>query len=153
MIQKILHIDDKKCIINMTIKKDLKITSYNEDDISKILTIIKDCVRYDRFSISLNSNRKENEELRNEYNLTHAKYRRILLQLTYKDFCYGSIDIKDRKTVLYVFAPNAMLYDTDDIKIQLKLYIKIKILEKYKPKYLIVISFHRLNRQIEYLFR
>lgn len=140
-------------MLDEIIKKDRdKLTSYSKDDILKIVNIIKDNVRNNRFYVSNGKNRKGNEELIQEFNLTNDKIRKILLKIDVMDFCYGTHDDKDRKTILYVFAKDVNVYEATDAKITIKLYVKLRIVNN-KPKYIIVISLHRLKYQIDYLFK
>lgn len=43
--------------------------NYTEEDINKILEIIKECIQNNNYTIAMNENRQENIEFINEYNI------------------------------------------------------------------------------------
>lgn len=118
-----------------------------------MLEIIKNCVRFDRFIISLGKNRKENQQFIDEYNLTTNKQKQIMLNLNIDDFCYATRDIKNHNDILYVFAPIVLLKDIENVSIRITMYIKNKIIKDDGINNLVIISFHALNNYIEYAFK
>lgn len=129
--------------------------NYTKEEIKNILELIKECVKKNDYTIAMNKNRKENIDFINEYNIRSKKQKLILLQLQINDFCHT---LQNRKVgyeneILYVFAPNVDLYDANDIKVAVNIYIKINIIYSKNGNKVAVISFHKLNKSINYLFR
>ena len=63
--------------------------NYTKEQIEAILLTIQDCVRRNRFIISKNENRRENIDFINNYNLSSAKQKDILLKIEPEDFCHS----------------------------------------------------------------
>ncbi len=53
--------------------------NYTKQEIKQILDVIKDCVKSDRYVISMNSNRIENIGFINEYGIYPNKRKKILM--------------------------------------------------------------------------
>ena len=68
---------------------------YTEEDITKILETIKECIRNNNYTIAMNENRQENINFINEYNIRSDRQKSILLQLQTDDFW-----TTDRKSVV-----------------------------------------------------
>lgn len=129
--------------------------NYTKEKIKNVLWLIKECVKKNDYTIAMNKNRKENIDFINEYNIRSEKQKLILLQLQINDFCHT---LQNRKVgyeneILYVFAPKVDLYDANDIKVAFIIYIKINIIHIKNGNKVAVISFHKLNKPINYLFR
>lgn len=130
--------------------------SYTWDQINKILDCIKKCVNENRFIISKNENRQENIDFINAYNLNAKKQKEILLGLRTEDFCHTLQNIKKgfEHELLYVFCPRVKLYNFDDITEELvDIYIKFNLIESDNGNRVIVVSFHKRNKPINYMFR
>lgn len=129
--------------------------NYSREQIDEILRIIQTCVRENKYNISKNEKRQENLELINNYNLNSQKQRDILLQIKTDDFCYSlnNTHLNFEHEVLYVFCPQVMLYNIDDEEEQVDIYTKFNIIDVNNGKRVIVISFHKRNKPIDYLFR
>ena len=129
--------------------------NYTKADITAILKKIKSCVKSDRYQISLNESREENQQFINEYNLRNDRQKDILLNIVVEDFCYSSPNKKKEyeHEVLYVFAPQVKLFDVTDQQERVNMYIKFNIIETTNGLMTIVISFHRLNKKIKYCFK
>lgn len=95
----------------------------------------------------MNVKRKENIEFINNHNLKKEDIKQILLNLKTNDFCYATLDKKNKNVILYVFAPTIMLKSEE-----IKMYIKFRIYDTL-PSTTIVISFHSLNYKIKYAFK
>ena len=78
---------------------------YTEEDITKILETIKECIRNNNYTIAMNENRQENINFINEYNIRSDRQKSILLQLQTDDFCYTlkNTKIGYEYKILYVF--------------------------------------------------
>lgn len=129
--------------------------NYTQEEINEVLQTIKNCVVNNQYTIAFNENRQENINFINEYNIRRDKQKNILLQLKTEDFCYT---VQNRKIgyeqeILYVFVPQVHLFNNDDIDEMVDVYTKFNIITQGNGKRTVVISFHRLNKPIEYLFR
>ena len=128
---------------------------YTEEDITKILETIKKYIRNNNYTIAMNENRQENINFINEYNIRSDRQKSILLQLQTDDFCYTlkNTKIGYEYEVLYVFVPQVNLFDADGIEATVDIYIKINIIDMPRGNRVAVISFHKPNKPIDYLFR
>lgn len=129
--------------------------NYTEQEIDEILDKVKNCVYNNRYTISLNENRQENIDFINEYNIYSNKQKKILLQLKVEDFCHSLQNTKPgyEYEVLYVFVPQVNLFNAEGVKEKVDIYIKINIIDMSNGSRTIVISFHKRNKAITYLFR
>jgi hypothetical protein len=129
--------------------------NYSREQIAAILVTIQDCVREGRFIISKNENRQENVDFINEYNLSSRRQKEILLKIKLEDFCHSlqNTKIGFEHEVLYVFCPQVMLFNFVGIKELVDIYIKFNLIESDNKKRVVVISFHKRNKLIDYLFK
>ncbi len=129
--------------------------NYTKEQIILILQTIHDCVRESRFYISRNENRQENIDFKNEYNLTSTKQKEILLKIVPEDFCHALKNTKSgfEHEVLYVFCPQVKLFSFEDNEEMVDIYTKFNIIEHNQGQRVIVISFHKRNKPIDYLLR
>ena len=129
--------------------------NYSKQEIDEILDKVKNCVYNNRYTISLNENRQENIDFINEYNIYSNKQKKILLQLEVEDFCYSLQNTKPgyEYEVLYVFVPQVNLFNAEGVEEKVDIYIKINIIDMSNGSRTIVISFHKRNKAITYLFR
>ncbi|MCM1264100.1 MAG: hypothetical protein NC313_15420 [Butyrivibrio sp.] len=129
--------------------------NYTREDIDAILTKIKSCVEKNRYTISLNENRQENIDFINEYNVRSDKQKSILMQIETEDFCHSlqNTKIGYEYEVLYVFVPQVRLFNADGEKETVDIYTKFNIINLPSGNRAVVISFHKRNKPIDYLFR
>lgn len=129
--------------------------NYTREDIDKILIKIKECIRNDNYTISMNEKRQENIDFINEYNIRSNKQKAMLLKIQTDDFCYtlNNKKVGYEHEILYVFAPKVDLFGADDMQRTLDVYIKINIIDTASGNRVVVISFHPCKKEIEYLFR
>ena len=129
--------------------------NYIKQEIDEILDKVKKCVYNNRYTISLNENRQENIDFINEYNIYSNKQKKILLQLKVEDFCHSLQNTKPgyEYEVLYVFVPQVNLFNAEGVEEKVDIYIKINIIDMSNGSRTIVISFHKRNKAITYLFR
>lgn len=129
--------------------------NYTKQEIDEILDKVKKCVYNNRYTISLNENRQENIDFINEYNIYSNKQKEILLQLEVEDFCHSLQNTKPgyEYEVLYVFVPQINLFNAQGMEEKVDIYIKINIIDMSNGSRTIVISFHKRNKAINYLFR
>lgn len=128
---------------------------YSQEEIKKILAIIHNCIERDYYYIATNSNRLENQEFINNYNLNSTKQKEILLGIVIEDFCYSLQNKKQgyEHEILYVFCSQKKLHDFEGNEKLVDIYIKINIINNKTKKRIIIISFHQRNKKISYLFR
>ena len=129
--------------------------NYTKQEIKQILDVIKDCVKSDRYVISMNSNRIENIGFINEYGIYPNKRKKILMQVEVEDFCHSLNNIRKgyENEILYVFVPKVNLYNAVGVNEPVYIYMKFNIIDTVNGTKTIVISFHKLNRPIRYLFK
>ncbi len=129
--------------------------NYTREQIDAILDKIKDCVVNNKYTIALNENRQENVDFINEYNIRSDKQKSILLQLRTEDFCHTlqNTKIGFEYEVLYVFVPQVQLFNADGEEETVDVYTKFNVIDMPNGSRTVVISFHELNKPIEYLFR
>ena len=128
---------------------------YTKDQIKNILLIIQDCIRRDRYSISINENRRENKDFINNYNLSTAKRKDILLKIELEDFCHSlqNTNLGFEHETLYVFCPQMRLFNFDGEEELVDIYTKFNIIDYDAGKRVIAISFHTRNKPLHYMFR
>lgn len=129
--------------------------SYTKEQIIDVLQRIQDCVTNNRYIISRYENRQENAEFRDKYNLTSRKDKRILLDLKVEDFCYTlqNTNLGYEHEILHVFCPQVMLFNFDGDEELIDIYIKINMINEARGERLVIISFHKRNKPIDYLFK
>ncbi|MEG0836063.1 MAG: hypothetical protein RR413_11525 [Christensenellaceae bacterium] len=129
--------------------------NYSKGDISEILDRIKVCVSSGRFIISQNENRQENINFINEYSIRSDKQKSILMQIEVEDFCHSLQNTKlgFEYEVLYVFVPQVQLFNAEGEEEPVDVYTKFNVIDVPTGSRAVVISFHKLNRPIDYLFK
>ena len=129
--------------------------NYSREEIEKILDKIKRCVSSGKFTISQNENRQENIDFINEYNIRSDRQRSLLMQIEVEDFCHSLQNTKPgfEFEVLYVFVPQVQLFNADDEEEIVDVYTKFNIIDLASGSRAVVISFHKKNKPIDYLFR
>ena len=129
--------------------------NYTRKDIDAILAKIKSCVEKNRYTISLNENRQENINFINEYNIRSDKQKAILMQIETDDFCHSLQNTKFgyEYEVLYVFVPQVQLFNPDGEEETVDVYTKFNVIDLPSGNRVVVISFHKRNKPIDYLFR
>ena len=129
--------------------------NYTHEEIDEVLSRIRSCVEKGRYSISLNENRQENIDFINEYNIRKDKQRAILMQIQTEDFCHTLQNTKVgfEQEILYVFVPQVQLFNADGEEETVDVYTKFNIIDLPSGSRTVVISFHRRNKPIDYLFR
>jgi hypothetical protein len=129
--------------------------NYTKEEIDVILEKIKNCVGNNKYTIALNENRQENIDFINEYNIRSNKQKSILLQLRTEDFCHTlqNTKIGYEYEVLYIFVPQIKLFNADGEEEMVDVYTKFNIIDMPSGSKTVVISFHKRNKPIDYLFR
>lgn len=129
--------------------------NYTKEQICAVLQTIKDCVRENRYVISKNENRQENIDFINEYNITSKKQKEILIRIEPENFCHTlqNTNLGFEHELLYVFCTQAMLFNIEGEEELVEIYTKFNIIDIAMGKRVVVISFHKRNKPIDYLFR
>lgn len=128
--------------------------NYTKQEINAIINIIKFCVENSNYTISLNKNRKENIDFIDEYNIRNSKKKEILCNIKIEDFCHSlnNTNVGFEHEVLYVFVPRVKLFNSDGNEENVDVYTKFNIIESCNKSRTVVISFHKKNKPIDYLF-
>lgn len=133
----------------------IKYTQFTREQIDEYLCVFKELINKGMYTISRNSNRLENDNFIKNYRIDGKKEKEILMSIQYTDFCYAvgnrKKDFEDER--LYVFCKNVALdnWGTEEL---VEIYIKTNIVQrKGGQNFAIVISFHKKNKGITYLFR
>ena len=128
---------------------------YSEEQIKNLIEIIRDCVRENRYTISLENNKLENIQFIEEYNINEKKRLNILFDLDYKDFCYGLRNLKEgvEENNLYIFCVQRELYNIEGKKELIDIYLKFNMICNEIEEYRILVSMHKRNKLITYLFK
>ena len=132
-----------------------KFFNFTPDVIKEYLYKFRKCVLDGRYSISQNENRQENIGFIEDYKIDTKKEHEILLGLQFDDFCYAveNDNVDFAHEVLYIFCKQHELdfwgtLETVDI------YIKVNMIETRRGDiFSVVVSFHKRNFEITYLFR
>lgn len=132
-----------------------KLFDFTIDDIKDYLDNFRKCILEGRYTISQNENRQENIDFIEDYKIDTKKEKEILLGLQFDDFCHAveNDNINFADEVLYIFCKQQELdfwgtHETVDI------YIKVNMIETRRGDLLsIVVSFHKKNFELSYLFR
>ena len=129
--------------------------NYSREEIKDILAKIKECVSAGKYTISLNERRQENIDFINEYNIRSDKQKSILMRIEVEDFCHSlqNMHIGYEYEVLYVFVPQVQLLNADGEEETVDVYTKFNVIDLPSGSRAVVISFHKLNKPIDYLFR
>lgn len=129
--------------------------NYSRKEIEDVLSKIKTCISLDQYVISMNDNRQENIDFINEYNIRSDKQKDILMGIKVEDFCHSlqNTHIGYEYEILYVFVPQVKLFNADGKEETIDVYTKFNIIDLPSGSRTIVISFHKKNKPIEYLFR
>lgn len=103
----------------------------------------------------MNENRQENIDFINEYNIRSNKQKNIMMQLRIDDFCHTlqNTKIGFEYEVLYVFVPQVQLFNADGEEEVVDVYTKFNVIDMPNGNRTVVISFHKRNKPIDYLFR
>ena len=143
------------CHLSSKKKNPQKFFNFTQDEIKDYLDKFRKCVLEGRYSISQNENRQENIDFIEDYKINTNKEREILLGLQFDDFCYAVENDNPAFSheILYIYCKQHKLdfwgtLETVDI------YIKVNMIETRRGDlFSVVVSFHKRNFEITYLFR
>ena len=124
-----------------------------KEEVKQILEKVKACVHNDKFRISLNPNRIENQSFINDYRLTTKQQKRMILELDIYDFSKIDIDRKNKIQILYFFGREYELNHKDRGLENVETYIKFTLIERNTEEMILFISFHKAIYPIIYRFK
>jgi len=77
------------------------------------------------------------------------------MEMKATDFCHSlqNTNVGFEHEVLFVFCPQVSLHNFDGKEEYVDIYLKFNILEYDQENRVIIISFHKRNKTIDYLFR
>jgi hypothetical protein len=132
-----------------------KQTDLTPEEVKRYLSKLTKAIIDDKYIISKQNNRKENVDFIEDYSINTKKEKEILLGLQFDDFCYAASNTNEgyEHEVLYIFCKCQELNLWGTLE-NVDIYIKINMTQTWKgDDYVIVISFHKRNKPIKYLFK
>lgn len=129
--------------------------TYSVSEIEDILSQIKKLVQTDRFTISTGENRVKNDDFANEFNLSRADRKELILQIQVRDFCdcVQSPNVYQNHDDYFIFGPQFNLVDFLGDERTVQVYAKFVIAtSKTSGLKTIVVSFHEAERPLSYYF-
>ena len=135
--------------------KTQKYTDFTAEYIKKYLDVFRNLVLAGKYSISINGNRQENQDFIETYKIDTKKEREILLSLQYEDFCYAVDNEKEAYSHerLFIFCKEYNL-DNWGTPECVEIYIKTNTIRTSRgDDFLVVVSFHKRNKPIKFLFK
>lgn len=128
---------------------------YTKEMITKLINIIKECAVEGRVTVSLEGSRTENMQFIEEYNVNEEKLVDILCGLSEEDFCYGLKNMQDGVVYddLYIFCPEKELYNIKGEREAVDIYMRFNIMESEGGSCRTLVSLHKRNKPITYIFR
>lgn len=126
-----------------------KYTDFSKKEIRDYLKNIKISIVKETYYIAIN--RDENKKFLEDYNLTTQKIEEIILRLSVDNFCYAADNFKEeyKDEVLYVFCIDEVLNYFGEF-LDVDIYIKFNLINE--DEFLYIISFHKLQKPISFLF-
>ncbi|KXG44521.1 hypothetical protein TEPIDINF_002078 [Tepidibacillus infernus] len=136
-------------------RKICKYTDFTPDEIKMYLEKFRKAILDGKYIISKNQNRHENINFIEDYRIDTKKEKEILLGIQYDDFCYAVDNEKEEfaHEKLYIFSKCHELDYWGTLE-SVDIYIKINMTQTRKgDDFTIVVSFHKRNKPIKYLFK
>lgn len=132
-----------------------KYIDFTIDEIKDYLSDIRRMIIEDKYSIAKNQNRQENIDFIEDYKIDSKKEKEILLGIEYDDFCYA-VDNQNEgfeHEKLYIFCKGCELDKWGTLEF-VEIYIKTNMTQTRRgDDFMIVVSFHKRNKPINYLFK
>lgn len=141
--------------MSSTERETKKHTDFTPGDIKKYLDDIRKIVLEGKYIIAKNENRQENMDFIDDYKIDTKKEKEILLSLQFDDFCYAVDNAKKEfaHEKLYIFCKGYELDNWGTLEF-VEIYVKTNITQTRRgDDFMIVISFHKRNKPISYLFK
>lgn len=141
--------------MNDKIIENKKLLDFSPEEIKEYLKVLKSLVLENKYSISKNSNRKENTQFIEDFRIDSRKEKEILMNLEFDDFCYA-VNNKNPNfdyEVLYIFNKEYELDRWGEL-VSVDIYIKTnRISTRNGDDFIIIVSFHERNMPLKYLFK
>jgi len=128
---------------------------FKYEEIEEYLNQFKKCINNGNYTISLNEKRLENKGFIEDYKINKKKEKEVLLSLEADDFCYAVNNDNEyfAHEVLYIFCKQYTLDYWGTLE-DVDIYIKINMIEvKNRDTFSVVVSFHKRNFEMHYLFK
>jgi len=121
---------------------------YTREVIDVILARIKSCIQNNRYTISLNENRRENIDFINEYNISGDKQKSILLQIKTDDFCHSlqNTEMGYEHEVLYAFVSQVQLFNAEGTPETVDVYTKFNVIDVPFGSWVVVVAVYKSDR-------
>lgn len=118
---------------------------YTREVIDVILARIKSCIQKNRYTISLNENRRENIDFINEYNLCSDRQRSIFMQIEIDNFCYSvqNTEMGHEHEVLYAFVSQVQLFNAEGEAETVDVYMKFKGIDVPFGSWVVVVAVYK----------
>jgi len=132
-----------------------KYTDLTSADIKEYLDKFRKAIFEGKYIISQNPNRQENIDFIEDYRINTKKEKEILLGIQYDDFCYAVDNEKEEFAYekLYIFCKCQDLDYWGTLE-SVDIYIKINRTQTRRgDDFTIVVSFHKRNKPLKYLFK
>lgn len=132
-----------------------KYTDLTPDDIKAYLSKFRKFILDGKYSIAQNENRQENMDFIEDYKIDTKKEKEILLGIQYDDFCYAVANDNEEFSheILYIFCKCQELDYWGTLE-NVDIYIKINMTQiRNGDDFVFIVSFHKRNKPIEYLFK
>lgn len=125
-----------------------KYTNHTKEEIEEYLKIVKKSVNEGRFIVCTTQKNEKNRNFIETYNLNKNKQKQMLIELEANDFCYSADNYNDPQERLYFFCREYELNNWGTIE-NVEVYIKIA---RKQDDFIVVVSFHKPEKNIEKLF-
>ncbi len=138
-----------------TKRETKKYTDLTPDDIKAYLSKFRKFILDGKYSIAQNENRQENIDFIEDYKIDTKKEKEILLGIQYDDFCYAVDNDNEEFSheILYIFCKCQELDYWGTLE-NVEIYIKINMTQiRNGDDFVFIVSFHKRNKPIEYLFK
>lgn len=138
-----------------TKKETKKYTDLTPDEIKAYLSKFRKFILDGKYSIAQNENRQENMDFIEDYKIDTKKEKEILLGIQYDDFCYAVDNDNEEFSheILYIFCKCQELDYWGTLE-NVDIYIKINMTQiRNGDDFVFIVSFHKRNKPIEYLFK
>lgn len=138
-----------------TKRETKKYTDLTQDEIKAYLSKFRKFILDGKYSIAQNENRQENIEFIEDYKIDTKKEKEILLGIQYDDFCYAVDNDNEEFSheILYIFCKCQELDYWGTLE-NVDVYIKINMTQiRNGDDFVYIVSFHKRNKPIEYLFK
>lgn len=132
-----------------------KYIDFTPEEIKEYLNNVRRVVLEGKYIIAQNENRKENIDFIEDYKIDSKKEKEILLGIQYDDFCYAVDNDKEEfaHEKLYIFCKGCELDNWGTLEF-VEIYIKTNMTQTRRgDDFMVVVSFHKRNKPINYLFK